>query len=366
MNIVSIGLTFASTVLCLACGQLSLAPHRFADLNNKPPPAQDVPAPHIGIDAVIAAVIARTSSGGTAVEAFEEQGGLRFATPRITAARAQSVLRRCAKRDESEEDIARAARQIAAACALSERLGCKISSYLQAAAEAYQREHKMRNLKQEAFAMPKATIRLLSALPVVTVALGELMGSRPLGFLFGSAQGLLCLLIGLIWYGFGLLWTRHMLNEFETSADTSSMMPLTLHMLHAALLQGSSIPSALVAVGNSTHGNVAQALRVAGTALIGGTTWREAWIIATRAESRATSSHPATLIANCLENAWLHGSSPTQQLTLAAQRFDQDERSAIEQAASRLSVRLLGPTGLCFLPAFILIGVVPAVASFAL
>lgn len=366
MNLAAIGLAAASVALCFACSRLSLAPHRFADLKNKPPPTQDVPTPHIGIDAVIAAVIACTLSGGTVVEAFEEQGGIRFATPRITMARAQSVLRRCAKRDESEEDIARAARQIAATCALSERLGCKISSCLQAAAEAYQRERNMRNLKQEAFAMPKATIRLLSALPAVTVALGELMGSRPLRFLFGSAQGLLCLLVGLIWYGFGLLWTRHMLNEFETSADTSSMVPLTLRMLHAALLQGSSIPTALVAVGQSAHGDVAQALRLAGSALIGGTTWREAWIVATRSESGAACSHSAMLIANCLEGAWRHGSSPTQQLTLAAQRFDQDERSAIKQAASRLSVRLLGPTGLCFLPAFILIGVVPTVASFAL
>ena len=366
MNIVAIGLATASTALCLACSRLSHAPHRFADLKNRPPPAQDGPEPHIGIDAVIAAVIARTSSGGTVVEAFEEQGGIRFATPRITAARAQSVLRRCAKRDESEEDIARAARQIAAACALSERLGCEISGCLQAAAEAYRRERKMHDLKREAFAMPKATIRLLSALPAVTIALGELMGSRPLRFLFGSAQGLLCLLVGLIWYGFGLLWTRRMLNEFEASGDTASMVPLTLRMLHAALLQGSSIPAALVAVGEATDGDVAQALRLAGSALIGGTVWREAWIVATRSESGAACSHPAMLIANCLESAWRHGSSPTQQLTLAARRFDQDERSAIEQASSRLSVRLLGPTGLCFLPAFILIGVVPAVASFAL
>ena len=36
----------------------------------------------------------------------------------------------------------------------------------------------------------------------------------------------------------------------------------------------------------------------------------------------------------------------------------------MERAAARLSVRLLMPTGLCFLPAFVIVGVLPAIASF--
>ena len=38
--------------------------------------------------------------------------------------------------------------------------------------------------------------------------------------------------------------------------------------------------------------------------------------------------------------------------------------SAIERNAAKLSVKLLMPTGLCFLPAFVLVGVIPAIASF--
>ena len=40
------------------------------------------------------------------------------------------------------------------------------------------------------------------------------------------------------------------------------------------------------------------------------------------------------------------------------------ERSRIEQSAAKLSIRLLLPTGLCMLPAFVAIGVIPAVMSF--
>lgn len=76
-------------------------------------------------------------------------------------------------------------------------------------------------------------------------------------------------------------------------------------------------------------------------------------------------SRQAMLIANCLEAAWHHGASPMAQLRLAVAEHERAERSAIEQSAARLSIQLLSPTGLCFLPAFILIGIIPAIASFA-
>ena len=44
--------------------------------------------------------------------------------------------------------------------------------------------------------------------------------------------------------------------------------------------------------------------------------------------------------------------------------MDGSERARIEQRASRLSVRLLLPMGLCLLPAFLLIAVVPTIMSF--
>ena len=52
------------------------------------------------------------------------------------------------------------------------------------------------------------------------------------------------------------------------------------------------------------------------------------------------------------------------RLEAAIEQLDWDERARIEQSAAKLSVRLLLPTGLCMLPAFVAIGVVPAVMSF--
>lgn len=391
------------------------------------------PLPRIGVDATIAAIIARVKSGGDAVEAFEEQGGIRFATPRVTVARAATVLRRRAKDDESEADVAAAARHLAAACRLSERTGCELSRCLEAVADDQRRVRRAAELRRQTFAMPKATIRLLSALPLVTVALGELLGARPVAFLFGSPQGLSCLGLGGLWYACGMMWTRRLLTTFDDAglptgtgtkpsatsgaasgtADPFVDLPITLAMLRAALGQGASIPGALIAVGealdepesdkagldgsihhrpgvdgpapahdgpnrsgkperkshaaprigmrgNRPAWNLCTCLRAAGYALTRGATWHEAWIGAGAGGKTLES------IRECLGEAWTHGVSPTARLELAIERYGQDETAAIERAAAGLSVRLLAPTGLCFLPSFVLIGVIPAIISFVM
>ena len=53
---------------------------------------------------------------------------------------------------------------------------------------------------------------------------------------------------------------------------------------------------------------------------------------------------------------------PGVRLESAIEQLDRDERAAIERNAAKLSVKLLMPTGLCFLPAFVLVGVIPAIA----
>lgn len=394
-----------------------------------------------GIASAIAAIIARTASGGNVRDAFREQYDMEFATSTITPARAAATLRRHATTDETEQDIVRIARQLASACLLSERLGCGAAHCLQSVSDSYRRDCRARDLRREAFAAPKATIVLLSVLPLATVGLGEFMGARPLAFLFGSAKGAVCLFLGLAWYAIGLLWIRQLFARFATHGHDDQPLPLLLEMIGAALSQGAPIPTALSAVGQTVGGRLATVLHEAGAALLRQSTWHEAWVGACatldeddnrdkngdgatagiggfgslgslgsldaigdiggtgsgaadsggnarahktttgKATARKTASKSATgktateagstiernamLIADCLEDAWIHGSSPMERLRLAVEECESTERSAIEQAAARLSVQLLAPTGLCFLPSFILIGIIPAIASFA-
>jgi tight adherence protein B len=57
-------------------------------------------------------------------------------------------------------------------------------------------------------AAPKATARMLSALPLVGLLMGLLLGGDPLGWLLSTAPGLICLLGGVALTGLGAWWTH--------------------------------------------------------------------------------------------------------------------------------------------------------------
>ena len=62
---------------------------------------------------------------------------------------------------------------------------------------------------------------------------------------------------------------------------------------------------------------------------------------------------------------WSHrGVSPIGRLTTASEQWMEGERTAIEQESASLSVKLLLPTGLCMLPAFVFLGILPSVMAF--
>ncbi|MBM6699194.1 type II secretion system F family protein [Bifidobacterium pullorum subsp. saeculare] len=148
-------------------------------------------------------------------------------------------------------------------------------------------------------------------------------------------------------------------SESAPPSDVAETM-LALEMLRVAVAQGASLSHALDAVGGAVGGELGASLAHASRALDRGVPWHEAWV---GAQGGATSGVTAVL-ERTLETSWTHGASPVQPLALAAERLDQDERAAIERTAGKLTVRLLLPTGLCFLPAFVFIGVIPAIASF--
>ncbi|MFH5824961.1 type II secretion system F family protein [Georgenia sp. AZ-5] len=96
------------------------------------------------------------------------------------------------------------------------------------------------------------------------------------------------------------------------------------------------------------------ALRQAGAALLLGASWSEAW------EGAPPGLGP---LAQALEPAWVDGAAPGPLLRRAAAAVRADRHRQAQEAAARLGVRLVLPLGLCFLPAFILLGVVPVVLA---
>ncbi|MFI7043642.1 type II secretion system F family protein [Streptosporangium sandarakinum] len=64
---------------------------------------------------------------------------------------------------------------------------------------------------------PRATARLLAALPALGLVMATVLGMRPLHFLFGGPAGFCCLLAGLALDGCGLWWTHRLAARAERS-----------------------------------------------------------------------------------------------------------------------------------------------------
>lgn len=124
-------------------------------------------------------------------------------------------------------------------------------------------------------------------------------------------------------------------------------------LLAVAVRAGASVPGSLAAVGGALGGAVGRDLDRAGTALLLGEPWTAAWVHA-----------PALGAAlDGLEAAWRTGAPAGPALRATAADLRRTRERAAREAAGRLGVRLVLPLGLCFLPAFVLVGLVPVLAS---
>lgn len=174
-----------------------------------------------GLGVTLASIIASLESGASIERALASITG---SSVRITdsdghldPAQLCAVLRTCRSEGETKQQVIQVSCALVAARALSATLGCTLVHAIQAVRRAFLRMKLSDDLTKNAYAVPRATVRVLSGLPAVTLLLGELLGARPVTFLFGSLQGMLCLLLGVISYSVGLWWMRLLLNQAGTS-----------------------------------------------------------------------------------------------------------------------------------------------------
>ncbi len=173
--------------------------------------------PLIGCVACVAALQASVRGGASLVHAFEELAGGSFAAPELTAWRISRTIRSRCHPKERRRQAGMLSAELHAVCQLSATLGCETGRCLDAVAASLRRRRLLDDLTANAFAMPQATVKLLMALPALTVLLGEGMGARPLAFLFGS-RGLPCLLFAICCYVFGAIWIHALLKREGASA----------------------------------------------------------------------------------------------------------------------------------------------------
>ncbi len=181
----------------------------------------------------------------------------------------------------------------------------------------------------------------------------------------------IALLVGLVWAVPVPRRVRPRVERTHGAVDPAVILDLAA----AALSAGISIPSTLKALdvslgGGSTfeehggpsdslgHGRTSDRMRVPLTEvsnlLLMGASWDEAW---------EGAGHEQ--LSGALKAAWVDGAAPLPLLTRSAQTLRLTRQRRAKEAAARLGSALVLPLGLCFLPAFVLIGVVPVVAAAA-
>ena len=253
---------------------------------------------------------------------------------------------------------------------MSESAGAPLATSLERAAEHAEERIDALLGRQSALAAPRATGRILSWLPLLGLGLGVLMGSDPVGVLTGSILGALTGLLGLGLAFAGRRWTAALVHraemesisaanvesEAEKPASPADAAPvdtaLVLELLAAQLRAGLA---PLAALGTLADALNSRPLHAVCQRLQMGSGWGSAW----SGPAAGTFSE----LRDALAPAYTGGAPSTALLLSLADAHRLSERRAAERAAGKLSVALVVPLGLCSLPAFICLGIVPILIS---
>ncbi|MFD6418528.1 type II secretion system F family protein [Streptomyces sp. NPDC060194] len=190
-----------------------------------------------------------------------------------------------------------------------------------------------------------------AATPVAAgLVAGWVMVGGPVAGLVGAAAG---------WWLHR--WARDRRDAAEPAAEAAEagrQLPLAADLLAACVAAGAGPVAAAEAVGQSLGGPVGRRLvRVAAEVRLGGDP-AEAW-------AGLGALPGAGALARCLERAAASGAPAADAVARIADDCRAEAARAAETRAQRAGVLVTAPVGLCFLPAFLVIGVAPVVLGLA-
>ena len=218
---------------------------------------------------------------------------------------------------------------------IAEHTGAPSAEALRALAAAMRRSAASDRAVRVALAGPRTSARIVLALPLLGLGLGWLWGAGAPGVLLTRPLGWVCcgLASGLVLVG--QRWTRRLVLAATPDGHVPGIL---LDAWAVALSGGGSWPSAGATV-HRAFDDVGRSDRV-------------------RADPASTER-----LREVLELARRAGVPAAGLLRAAAEDVRDDAAAAGLAAAERLSVRLVLPLGVCVLPAFVLVGVVPVVVG---
>jgi pilus assembly protein TadC len=142
----------------------------------------------------------------------------------------------------------------------------------------------------------------------------------------------------------------------DQAAQLTGDLPVACDLLAVCFTAGTPVGAALTAVGEAVAGPLGDRLTEVGALYRLGAAPRRAW---------SAAPAPLDLLARTVVRAGESGSSVVPALQRLAADLRSSGRNETEAAVRRAGVWVLAPLGLCFLPAFLCLGVVPLVLGIA-
>jgi tight adherence protein B len=227
-----------------------------------------------------------------------------------------------------------------------------------------------------ALAGPRSTAVLLGLLPILGLVLGSGMGARPVHVLLATTGGHAIWCVGVVLDVLGLVWTNRLLRGadaepsgesrvrragarlFGTRLPPDGRLPFALDLTAAALRCGRDVANALrLAAPVLAPAAAAQWRRVAGLIALGADP-DQAW---TSVDEDADLAPVAVAARRSAKS----GARLAAAFSRLARDLRAEQRSAALARANRAGVLAMAPLGLCFLPAFVCIGIVPTIVGIA-
>lgn len=188
---------------------------------------------------------------------------------------------------------------------------------------------------------------------LASAATGCLVGVL-FGWPWGAPVGLAAALVGLV----GIRrWLRGAAASPSSPADQLALAA-TWDLLAASLRAGLPVATAVRAVATDLPDPAREALRTTADLLALGADPVAAWAPALDCPQTATLARGARRTARS-------GTALASVATAVATTIREATSDAAESRAQRAGVLIAGPLGLCFLPAFICLGIVPVVIGLA-
>ena len=244
----------------------------------------------------------------------------------------------------------RTAASVALACRFSHGLGAPMADILDAIGDSIDDAQAVAEARRVASAGPLMSARVLAALPLVGIVSALALGASPWQFYTGVTVGRICALLGAAAWVVGIALCRRILARAR-SVDEDTDPALACDLVAAGLACGAAIPRVLdalaAACARESLAWTAQALRL-------GVSWADAW------EETPKWSIP---LRDALESSWTSGNAPETMLARSASWERRARLADAKTRAEELSVRLVGPLGACFLPAFLALGIAPLLAT---